>query len=63
MKDISGIEFEVGDLLKVIKGAGSHKFEVGHVLKCIKDDGTSSCRFQNKDGVAKYYYNDNLQKL
>lgn len=63
MKDISGIEFEVGDLLKVIKGAGNHKFKAGDVLQCIKDDGTSSCRFQNKDGVAKYFYNNRLQKL
>lgn len=63
MKDISGIGFEVGDLLKVTKGAGNHKFKAGDVLKCIKDDGTSSCRFQNKYGVAKYYHNYRLQKL
>lgn len=63
MKDISGIEFEVGDLLKVIKVVENHKFKSGDVLQCIKDDGTSSCRFQNKDGVAKYFYNNRLQKL
>lgn len=63
MKDISGIEFEVGDLLKVIKVVGIYSFKAGDVLQCIKDDGTSSCRFRNKDGVAKYFYNNRLQKL
>lgn len=63
MKDISGIEFEVGDLLKVIKGAGNQTFKLGDVLQCIEDDGTRMCRFQNKDGVAKYFHNNRLQKL
>lgn len=63
MKDISGIEFEVGDLLKVIKGRRNHPFKLVDVLKCIKDDGTSICRFQNENGVAKFYHNNHLQKL
>lgn len=63
MKDISGMEFEVGDLLKAIKGRASLGVEVGNILKCIKDDGSPLCLFENAYGRQVYFANAFLQKL
>lgn len=63
MKDISGIEFEVDDPLKVIKEMNGQGFKLGEVVRCIVDDGTAACIFINATGVIHFYINNHLQKL
>lgn len=65
MKDINDDEFQVGDILKVIKWADcGAEIQVGDVVECIDDDGTRICRFKRlSTNQAFFYYNDRLQKL
>lgn len=63
MQDISGMEFEVDDLLKVIKGSASLGVGVGSIWKCVKDDGSPLCLFEDSYGRQVYYANSRLQKL